>query len=306
MAARRRAEPSRDLDPVSLQRVHDRVLTWSKGELRPLPWRDPQCSAWGIYVCEVMSQQTPVVRVEPAWREWLARWPTPAALAAEPPAEAVRMWKRLGYPRRALRLWESARVMVEAHGGQVPRTHGELLALPGVGEYTAAAVASFAYGEPVPVIDTNVRRVLARVFTGREYAAPAATAAERDLAARAMPTDQDQANAWNVAAMEFGALICTARSPGCDQCPVQPECAWYRAGRPPYDGPPRRGQAWNGTDRQARGALLAVLRAAPAEVSRDALDAAWDDAAQRDRALHTLIEDGLVEPLPGDHFSLPS
>ncbi|WP_370894281.1 A/G-specific adenine glycosylase [Janibacter sp. GXQ6167] len=290
----------------SLAFVHDRVLTWAKGALRPLPWRDPDCSPWGVYVSEVMSQQTPVARVEPAWREWMARWPTPAALAADTPGEAVRMWKRLGYPRRALRLWESAGQMVAAHDGEVPRSHADLLALPGVGEYTAAAVASFAYGEPVPVVDTNVRRVLVRVFDGREHAAPAMTAAERELAARAMPADRDEANAWNVAAMEFGALICTARSPACDSCPIRSRCAWQLAGRPAYDGPPRRGQAWHGTDRQARGALLAVLRAAPGAVPRDALDAAWDDAAQRDRALRTLIEDRLVEPLPGERFALPS
>lgn len=285
--------------------LHERVLTWWDEHARPLPWREPGCSAWGIFVSEVMSQQTPIARVLPAWQAWTERWPTPADLAADSPGEAVRMWQRLGYPRRARRLWEAAGQMVERHDGQVPRTHEELLALPGVGAYTAAAVASFAFGDPQVVIDTNVRRVLVRAREGRAQAAPSLTAAESALAADSMPREVDEANTWNAAVMELGALVCTARSPGCDRCPLLDVCAWQRAGCPPYEGPVRRAQAWHGTDRQARGALLAVLRESADPVAGSALEDAWSDAAQRGRALRGLVEDGLVEPVDGG-YALPA
>ncbi|GAB3110595.1 A/G-specific adenine glycosylase [Janibacter alkaliphilus] len=285
--------------------LHERVLTWWDEHARPLPWREPGCSAWGVFVSEVMSQQTPIARVLPAWQAWTERWPTPADLAADSPGEAVRMWQRLGYPRRARRLWEAAAQMVERHDGQVPRTHEELLALPGVGAYTAAAVASFAFGDPQVVIDTNVRRVLVRAREGRAQAAPSLTTAESALAADSMPREVDDANTWNAAVMELGALVCTARSPGCDRCPLLDVCAWQRAGCPPYEGPVRRAQAWHGTDRQARGALLAVLRESAGPVAGSALEDAWSDAAQRGRALRGLVEDGLVEPVDGG-YALPA
>lgn len=283
------------------------ILEWFARNGRGLPWRDPDCSAWGIYLSEVMSQQTPVARVQPVWERWLERWPTPAALAAEAPGEAVRMWDRLGYPRRALRLWESAQVMVERHGGEVPRDHDDLLALPGVGAYTAAAVASFAFGDPRTVVDTNVRRVLARTVTGSQHAAPALTAAEMRLADASMPDDPDAANQWNAASMELGALICTARSPKCDECPASRLCAWQLAGCPADDGPVRRGQSWHGTDRQVRGRIVQLLRESPDPVPRHTLDLTWpDDASKVERCLTGLIGDGLVEPLPDEHYALPS
>ncbi len=289
-----------------LRRAHRQVIDWYDLNERPLPWRDPECSPWGVLVSEVMSQQTPVARVEPAWRAWMQRWPTPADLAEDSPGEAVRMWQRLGYPRRALRLWEAARVIVAEHDGAVPREHAALLALPGVGAYTAAAVASFAFGDPQVVLDTNVRRVNARLFSGLALPSPAGTAAETRLAAEVLPTDRDAANRWNAAAMELGALVCTARSPRCGECPARDVCAWQEAGAPPYDGPPRRGQAWHGTDRQARGALLAVLRGADEPVRGDELRSAWAKGDQAGRALASLIEDGLVEPLAEDRFRLPA
>lgn len=284
--------------------LHERVLGWWHGHARPLPWRDPTCSPWGVFVSEVMSQQTPIARVLPAWEAWTERWPTPADLAADAPGEAVRMWQRLGYPRRALRLWEAAVAMVERHDGEVPRRHDDLLALPGVGPYTAAAVASFAFGDPQVVIDTNVRRVLVRARTGVAQAAPALTAAESALAAASMPRETARANTWNAAVMELGALVCTARAPRCEECPLRDVCAWQRAGRPAYDGPVRRAQAWQGTDRQARGALLAVLRERPGAVPASVLEAAWEDRGQRERALAGLVEDGLVEPV-GRGYALP-
>ena len=281
------------------------MLEWYAAHARPLPWRDPTTTPWGVLVSEVMAQQTPVARVAPEWVRWLERWPTPSALAAASPGDAVRAWGRLGYPRRALRLHEAAVAIRDRHAGVVPDSVDALRALPGVGDYTAAAVACFAFGIPTPVVDTNVRRVLTRVLLGREYAAPSLTVAERSLAARAMPTTPDDAVVWNVAVMELGALVCTARSPRCGECPLAGECAWLGAGRPAYEGPARRGQAWVGTDRQARGTLLQVLRDTASDVPAEALAQAWPDALQRARCLDTLVADGLVEPLAEGRYRLP-
>lgn len=285
--------------------LHERVLDWYAENARELPWRLPDATPWGVFVSEVMLQQTPVARVEPVWREWLHRWPTPAGLAAEPPGEAVRAWGRLGYPRRALRLHAAATAIVTRHDGRVPATEAELLELPGVGAYTAAAVATFAFGERTTVVDTNVRRVLARVATGREYAATSPTRAELTLACGLVPEDPARARAWSVAVMELGALVCTARVPRCDACPVRELCAWRLAGRPAHDGPARRGQAWHGTDRQLRGILLAALRGSVGPVARDVLQALSDNVTQRERCLDSLVADGLVEPMPDGRFRLP-
>lgn len=289
----------------SIQPLHDRVNEWFRTNARDLPWRRADCSPWGVFVSEVMAQQTPLARVEPVWHRWMERWPTPTDLARDSPGEAVRAWQRLGYPRRALRLHAAAEMMVERYGGEVPDTVEGLLALPGVGGYTAAAVACFAFRRPEPVVDTNVRRVLARAVGGAEHPAPSPTRAESDRAARLMPTDTDEANTWNVAAMELGALVCTARSPRCSECPVLDLCAWQAAGRPAYDGPPRRGQAWHGTDRQVRGRVLALLRESSQSVSSADLSRTGDDPGQVDRCIHSLVVDGLIEPVDEDRFRLP-
>ncbi|MGN6687299.1 MAG: A/G-specific adenine glycosylase [Actinomycetales bacterium] len=292
--------------PADLALLQAELSTWFDACARDLPWRAPDRTPWGVLVSEVMLQQTPVVRVLPVWRQWLDRWPTPHALASDSPGEAVRAWGRLGYPRRALRLHAAATSIVERHGGQVPDTYDDLIALPGIGDYTAAAVASFAFGRAHVVLDTNVRRVLARLLAGEDRPAAHVTAAERDLARSALPTDPDRAARWAIATMELGALVCTARDPGCARCPVAARCRWLRAGRPASALPAQRTQAWEGTDRQARGRLLAAVRASRAAVHRSALDAAWPDPAQRDRALAGLVEDGLLEPLPGELFQLPA
>lgn len=290
--------------PTDLAVVHERVLSWYAGHARALPWREATCSPWGVFVSEIMAQQTPVARVEGPWREWLERWPTPADLARATPGDVVRAWGRLGYPRRALRLHEAARAMVDRHDGRVPDDETALLALPGVGAYTAAAVAAFAFGRRTVVVDTNVRRVLARLVTGRAQGAPSLTRAERDLAAALVPADATVSATWNVAVMELGALVCTARAPACEVCPLLDRCAWVRAGSPAYDGPARRGQRWEGTDRQVRGRILAALREA-GWVTRADLDAAGADPAQVDRCLDSLVADGLVEPVGADRFCLP-
>src|SRR4051812_28950760 len=185
-----------------------------------------------------MLQQTPVARVRPVWTSWLAHWPDPASLAREAPGEAIRSWGRLGYPRRALRLHEAATAITERHGGQVPTAYADLLALQGIGAYTASAVASFAFGERRAVVDTNVRRVQARAVTGVALPAPALSAAETRLAETLLPVDDGAVARWNVAVMELGALVCTARAPRCDECPVRRQCAWRLAGAPPYAGRP--------------------------------------------------------------------
>lgn len=250
-----------------IERVRRAIVDWYGRSARDLPWRGAGASAWGVLVSEFMLQQTPVVRVLPVWTEWMRRWPTPADLAEESRAEVLRAWGRLGYPRRALRLHASAAAIVESFGGEVPRTYEELLSLPGVGTYTAAAVASFAFGEREVVVDTNIRRVEARLVSGVAQPAASLTRAETEVAARLVPEQDgfgaDSAARWNIAVMELGALVCTARSPKCVECPVVGDCAWVDAGRPapPIDRP-RRTQAWHGTDRQVRGAVMAVLRAA--------------------------------------------
>jgi A/G-specific adenine glycosylase len=286
--------------------IVDELLRWYGHAARDLPWRDRAATPWAVLVSEIMLQQTPVARVLPAYAQWLARWPTPAALAAAVPGDAVRAWDRLGYPRRALRLHAAATTIVERHGGQVPADYAELRALPGIGDYTAAAVAAFAFRQRHAVLDTNVRRVLARLVAGIAEPSNAPTVAERRLAGELLPDDGERAATFSVALMELGALICRARAPQCGQCPVARRCEWRRAGYPPSALPPRRGQGYEGTDRQARGAVLAILRAqtGPADLSQ--LRATWPDAVQLDRALDGLVTDGLVEPLADERFQLPT
>ncbi|MCX4764058.1 A/G-specific adenine glycosylase [Streptomyces sp. NBC_01275] len=285
--------------------LHSPVIGWFDEHARDLPWRRPEAGAWGVLVSEFMLQQTPVSRVLPVYEQWLARWPRPADLAAEAPGEAVRAWGRLGYPRRALRLHGASVAITERHGGDVPSDHAQLLALPGIGEYTAAAVASFAYGRRHAVLDTNVRRVFARAVTGVQYPPNATTAAERKLARALLPDDEETAARWAAASMELGALVCTAKNETCVRCPIAGQCAWRLAGKPEHDGPPRRGQTYAGTDRQVRGKLLAVLREAHAPVPQAALDRVWHEPVQRARALDGLVADGLVEPLQGGLYRLP-
>ncbi|WP_127359939.1 HhH-GPD family protein [Actinacidiphila soli] len=285
--------------------LHAPVIDWFDDNARDLPWRRPDAGPWGVMVSEFMLQQTPVSRVLPVYEHWLGRWPTPAALAAEPAGEAVRAWGRLGYPRRALRLHAAATAIAQLHGGEVPRDHAQLLALPGIGEYTAAAVASFAYGQRHAVLDTNVRRVFARAVTGTQFPPQATTAAERRTAAGLLPAEEAVAARWAAATMELGALVCTARSPECVRCPIAARCAWRLAGSPAHDGPPRRGQTYAGTDRQVRGKLLAVLREAHGPVEQAVLDRVWDEPVQRARALDGLVADGLVEPVEAGVYRLP-
>lgn len=285
---------------------HDTLISWYRTSARDLPWRRPDASPWEVLVSEIMLQQTPVRRVLPAYHAWLKRWPTPADLAAESAGEAIRQWGRLGYPRRALWLHAAAKAIVTRHGGDVPPNHEELRKLPGVGTYTASAVAVFAFRQRHAVVDTNVRRVLARTVRGEEFPAGSPTVAERSLAESMLPENHERSAVWSVAVMELGALVCTARAPRCDECPVARWCAWRGAGKPAGVGSTLRvGQGYAGTDREVRGRVLAVLRAAERPVARAQLESVWHRPDQRERALDSLIADGLVEVMADGRFTLP-
>lgn len=279
------------------------LLAWYERSRRDLPWREPGVSAWQILVSEFMLQQTPVARVLPIWTDWVRRWPTPSATAAATAADVLRAWGKLGYPRRAKRLHECATVIARDHDDVVPADVDVLLTLPGVGSYTARAIACFAYGQRVPVVDTNVRRVVARAVHGCADAGnPSPTRDHADVAA--LLPDDDRAPRFSVALMELGATVCTARAPRCGLCPLE-VCAWRAAGYPPSAGAARRVQTYAGTDRQVRGRLLDVLRDNEFPVTRAQLDAAWlSDTAQRDRALYSLLDDGLVTQTADGRYAL--
>lgn len=275
------------------------LIEWYRENARDLPWRRPGFGAWGTLVSEFMLQQTPVSRVIPHLEAWLARWPTPTSLAADAPAEAVRQWANLGYPRRALWLHRAAVEIRDRHDGVVPRDVDALLALSGIGDYTARAVAVFAYGDRHPVVDTNTRRVLARAVDGRSQ--PGAPS-RRDLAAMdaILPSTDTEAAIVNAATMELGATVCIARAPKCGVCPVAHLCAWRAAGYPDTGDLRRRQARYEGSDRQARGAVLAVLRdAASHAVPLIDVVPDWPDLHQRDRAIDSLIADGLAEASGG-------
>ncbi len=280
------------------------VRRWYAANARDLPWRRPDATPWSILVSEFMLQQTPVSRVLPAHAAWLRRWPEPAALAAATAADAVRQWDRLGYPRRALRLHACAGLITTRYDGQVQAGIEELRGLPGIGAYTAAAVASFAFGRRHAVLDTNVRRVLARLVAGDGRPPPVQTAAELRLAESLLPKDGTAAARWSVGVMELGALVCTAARPRCGDCPLAARCAWLKSGRPA--APVRPGQAaYHGSDRQCRGRLLAMLRAASGPLGARDLESAWHESARRERSLAGLITDGLVIRHADGSYSLP-
>ncbi|MDN5919849.1 MAG: A/G-specific adenine glycosylase [Pseudonocardia sp.] len=283
----------------------DLVLPWFRTQARDLPWRRPETTPWGVLVSEFMLQQTPVNRVEPIWNAWMQRWPRPSDLAAAPRADVLRAWGKLGYPRRAIRLHDAASAIAEQHGDEVPSDVDALEALPGVGTYTARAVAAFGYGRRAPVVDTNVRRVVARAVHGAGDAGPARVRADLADVDALLPADDGCAAAVSAGLMELGAVVCTARTPHCGLCPASAVCAWVANGRPAYDGPRKPVQGFAGTDRQVRGKLLDVLRDSPGPVPRTALDAVWSDSGQRDHCLDSLLVDGLAEQTGDGRFALP-
>ncbi|GAB6857221.1 HhH-GPD family protein [Microbacterium xylanilyticum] len=280
------------------------LIAWYRAHARDLPWRRPeylaQYGAWGVLVSEFMLQQTPVARVIPHLQAWLARWPDPRALASATGAEVLQQWANLGYPRRALWLHGAATAIRDQHDGVTPRDVASLLALPGIGDYTARAVAVFAFGDRHPVVDTNTRRVIARAVHGRAQPGPPSRRDLDDMLAL-LPAAAEDAAVVNAATMELGATLCTARSPECDRCPLAPTCAWRAAGYPASEDRRRKQARYEGSDRQARGGVLRALRHADGHrLPADAVMAEWPDPAQRYRAIDSLIADGLVEAFDGE------
>lgn len=273
------------------------LLDWFDQNKRDLPWRST--TPWGVMVSEFMLQQTPVNRVLPIWTAWVAKWPTPSHLAAAKRSEVIKAWGRLGYPRRALRLHESATIITNDFDNKVPQSVPELRTLPGVGEYTAAAIAAFAFNESVLVLDINIRRFFARMIDGLEYPTSTPTSTERARRAELIP---DEGAKWAAATMEFGALVCRSKNPTCDLCPLKRQCAWRKAGYPPSTLL-RKSQDWVGTDRQCRGTIVQALRENE-KLSGVAIKKLWHDSSQIERALESLILDRLIE-LYEEHYSLP-
>ncbi len=282
-----------------MKSLHQPVLTWYKENKRDLPWRNSD--PWGVLVSEIMLQQTPVARVLPIYIQWMKRWPTAASLARATPAEVITAWGRLGYPRRALRLHECAKVITSQYQGVVPNTEQELRALPGIGEYTSAALIAFAFNGRSLVLDINIRRLLSRVIDGVEVPKTAPTKSER--VAREVLIPEKNAHIWAAATMELGALVCTAKKPQCGQCPLSSQCKWRSLDYPLSDQP-KRTQTWHGTDRQCRGVIVQALRENPVLQKKEIM-LLWDVPSQVEKALLTLLEDGLVVSVKGQRFSLP-
>jgi len=279
--------------------LEEAILTWFAESKRDLPWRNS--SPWGVLVSEFMLQQTPVVRVLPKWNEWMQRWPTSADLASASTSEVITAWGRLGYPRRALRLHECAKIIANEFDGKVPESQEILKSLPGIGDYKAAAIASFAYEARALVLDINIRRVFARVIDGLESPKNSLSNLERISRAKLIP--KNDAHTWAAATMELGALICTSRNPKCGDCPVSTICEWKTAGYPESDQP-RKVQGWHGTDRQCRGVVVQALRE-NATLTLGEIKKLWHDESQLEKALTTLIRDGLIQLSESSLYALP-
>ncbi len=275
------------------------IVTWFKKNKRDLPWRTT--TPWGVMVSEYMLQQTPVNRVLPKWIEWMERWPTPADLAQATPAEVITAWGRLGYPRRALRLHTAAQIIRDDFKNEVPDDEITLQMLPGIGQYTAAAIAAFAFEQRTLVMDVNIRRLLTRVIDGNEHPRPAPTTRER--AARLTLLPQKKAHVWAAATMELGAIVCTSSNPKCELCPVIGACNWRKNGYPKTDLI-RKSQDWHGTDRKCRGTIVQALRE-NASLTKNAIKKLWPDESQVEKALVTLLEDQLIQSLPRTRYRLP-
>lgn len=273
------------------------VRQWYSTHQRDLPWRAEGVSAWQILVSEVMLQQTPVARVIPAWQAWCERWPTAQLLAAASLGEVLSQWNRLGYPRRAKNLHRSAQMVTEEFGGELPRDVETLETLPGIGTYTSRAIACFAFGIPVPVVDTNVKRVVARVEDGDQAAGHWSVGFGLERVDEVSRTENAEHYCQiQRGLMELGALLCTARSPRCETCPLQDSCRWRAEGYPEDPSVKPRVQArYEGSDRQVRGIILSWLRQHPHPLERETLEDLWPQAAQRQRAVESLVRDGLIE-----------
>lgn len=297
-----------------LETMKQELFAWWDENARDLPWRFGRTTPWGILISEVMSQQTQMSRVVRYWTDWMDVWPDAASLAKASTAEVITAWGRLGYPRRALRLQECAKVVAEQYHNELPKTYDELVALPGIGDYTASAVMSFAFGRRIAVLDTNVRRVLWRTFKGEESFGGATKPAERELANAVLPQDAKESVTWNEALIELGALVCTAKNPKIDEDPWAAHSRFYAAGCPHMgEKRTRPRQSFKGTNRQVRGIVLNALRALSSagsgdkavSLSRDDVEKLWGDHIQLDQCIASLDEDGLIEIGPNGSLHLP-
>ena len=275
------------------------ITNWFKKNQRDLPWR--KTDAWGVLVSEIMLQQTPVARVLPVYTEWMKRWPTPRDMAKASGGDVITAWGRLGYPRRALRLLECAKVISSDYNNRIPETEMELRKLPGIGEYTAAAIVAFAFKERSLVLDINIRRLFARAIDGVEVPTSSINKSERKDRAALIPTRNP--HLWAAATMELGALICTAAKPKCELCPIANQCRWRSLDYPRSDAP-KRTQSWNGTDRQCRGVIVQALRENTA-LSKRELSKLWSLQPQFEKALVSLEKDGLITSPKKSYYSLP-
>jgi A/G-specific adenine glycosylase len=269
--------------------VQRKVISWFEKNQRDLPWR--KSNAWGVLVSEIMLQQTPVNRVLPIWNEWLHRWPRPIDFANESSAEILKAWGKLGYPRRALALHNAAKEIVEKHHGEVPTLYEELIELPGIGDYTANAILAFAYRQPSLVLDTNIRRFFSRYFDGESHPKSSQSKYEREMREKLIPSVKGEV--WAAATMEFGALICTANSPKCDECFLAQECVWLIAGKPISEHKKVKQAKFEGSDRQCRGQILGHLRENQSATSKQLL-ALWNDEQQSNKAISSLLKDRLI------------
>jgi A/G-specific adenine glycosylase len=275
------------------------ITQWFARNKRELPWR--ATTPWGVMVSEFMLQQTPVARVLPKWIEWMERWPTPAELAKATPAQVITAWGRLGYPRRALRLHESAKIIARDFENEVPDSEEVLRSLPGIGDYTAAAISAFAFGANTLVMDVNIRRVLVRVLDGKEHPTSSPTVRERESRLAILP--RRNADNWAAATMELGALICTSKNPSCNDCPIISQCKWRKNGYPQSELV-RKSQDWHGTDRKCRGTIVQALRESES-LTVSAIKKLWPDESQVEKALETLLADNLIEEHSRSRFRLP-
>jgi A/G-specific adenine glycosylase len=264
------------------------VINWYKKNKRDLPWR--KTTPWGVLLSEYMLQQTPVSRALPIWNEWIKRWPTPRHLSKAKRSDVIKAWGSLGYPTRALRLHQAATNIATDYKNKVPDTLENLRKLPGIGEYTAAAIYSFAFNKRALVLDINIRRLFIRAIDGKEHPPLHITNSEREAREKLIPKD---AALFAAATMELGALICTSKNPKCDQCPIKNKCEWRKQNYP-RSPIKKKTQTWHGTNRQCRGTILKHLRtnqfATHSELSK-----LWKKKSQFEESLTALINEGFIE-----------
>jgi A/G-specific adenine glycosylase len=274
------------------------LLEWDRRHRVGYPWRGREHDPYAVLVSEVMLQQTQASRVGPIFLAFLGRFPDVGALAAASRADVLRAWRGLGYHRRAVALHEAARAIVRDNDGRIPSTFEGLLALPGVGPYTAAAVASIAFDRPVAAVDTNIRKVLARAVLGME---PDEVQAKDVAAAASAALSVEHPGDWNQALMNLGRAVCRP-TPRCDECPLAPACLFRsrgRAGRRSSRAQP----AFAGSLRQIRGAVVRTLGAGartPEELARET----GHEVAGIRAAIEALSVDGIVEPASASAFRL--